>query len=89
MELVATVLALEAKYRRRERMVLDVVKLSRTAVEAVGKERSSVVGAMMSLLAATLDPSGGVVAGRMNSGGSWCGAAVRVCRAFSSLSRSI
>ena len=52
--LATTVLPLEAKYRRRERMVLDVVKLTRAVVEAV---------------AATLGPSGGVAAGRMSSGG--------------------
>ena len=37
--LATTVLPLEAKYRRPERMVLDVVKLTRAVVEAAGKER--------------------------------------------------
>ena len=76
MSVAATVLvlALEAKSRRRERSVLDVAKLTRAAVEAVEKERWPVVVASrpwqqdVSPLAATLGPSGGAAAGRMESG---------------------
>ena len=55
-------------------LVLDVVKLTRATVEAVGKERTPVAGASRHRqndvsLAATLGPSGGVAAGPMNSGG--------------------
>ena len=48
--------------------MLDVAKLTRAAVEAVGKERrlaagrGPAAGKMTSLKAATLGPSGGVVA---------------------------
>ena len=52
-----------AKSMLREWMVLDVVKLTR--VEA--RERKE--GEMTSLLAATLCPSDGVAAGRLESGG--------------------
>ena len=71
----ATVLSRGAR-SRLQLLLLAVVKLTRAAVEAVGKERRPVVEASrhkqndVSLsLAATLGPSGGVAAGLMDSGG--------------------
>ena len=75
----ATVLALEAKSRRRERMGLDVVKLTSAAVEAVGKERKPVRGRQHDVSlgrnAGSLQPRCG---GSHEFWRSWCGAAVRV-----------
>ena len=68
----ATVLSLMAK-SRLQRLVLDVVKLTRAAVEAVEKEGGwqgrPVTGKMTSLLPARLGPSGGIAAGLVGSGG--------------------
>ena len=69
--LAATVLPLEAKPRSGGRMMLDVVKMTKAAVEVVGKERRPVAGRpatsiMTPLLAATLGPSRCVAAGRMD-----------------------
>ena len=97
-ELAATVLALEAMSRLERRMVLDVVKLTRAAVEVAGKGRRPVGGCpatsnMTSLLAAALRHSSRVAAGRLGSGGLGvsllCGSAKRsrllpeVCDDFS------
>ena len=70
----ATLMSLAAKSRLREQMVLDVVKLSRVAVEAVGKERRPLAKASCHWqndvsLGVTVGLSRGVAAGRMDSGG--------------------
>ena len=75
-EIAATVLALEAKSRRGGQMVLEVVKMTRFAVEAVGgKEKKPVAGGVPPRQndverGHNAGPSGGVVAGRIHSGGS-------------------
>ena len=65
----ATVLSSEGKSRLREQAVVDVVKLTRAAVEAVGKERRPVSGVSRHRQNDTLGPSGGVVAGLIGCGG--------------------
>ena len=63
----ATLLSLVVKFRLWERMVVHVAKLTRAAVEVVGKEGRwrwrPATSKMTSLLAATLGPFGGVAAG--------------------------
>ena len=93
-ELAAMVLGLEAKSRRREQMVLDVVKLTRVVVEALGKERSLVAGASRHR---QNDVSTGCNAKSLRRccGGNhsfwrfWCDAAGLVCQTFSSFSRCV
>ena len=88
-QLAATVLALEAKSRRREQMVLDVGKLTRAALEAVWKGRrpSEVAWSRRRQYDVTTNRNAGFL--RRRCGGSrgcwrfWCGAAMRVCQTFS------
>ena len=74
MVLAATVLALEARSRHLEQIVLDVVKLTRVAVEAAAKDRRPVARASRHQQndvshGRNAGSIGGVAAGRTQSGG--------------------
>ena len=91
--LAATVLALEAKSRLWERVVLEVAKADKVRGGGLGEGKKTVAGAFCHQ---QNDVSLGRNAGSLRrrcSGShgiwrSWCGAAVRGCQAFPSLSSS-